>query len=252
MHSYHADRAYEQLRAGAALTDLPLPYELALIGAIVWIVAYILFINRGLRDRASAMPVVAVCLNITWEFVYTFIWPPPPPSGPILLPIRLAWFVLDVVILSQVIQWGARDQPPLIAKWFRVIVISALLLALAGHIGFADSFKGVDPSDQYAAGHYEAYLLNLVMSILFCLFVLQREPQIRGISLWGGVAKLVGTGLYSIAATLLYIEAGCLIDGLLLPLLFLSILVFDVLYILLIVNEHARARAIAVKRGLAT
>jgi hypothetical protein len=112
MHFHAIDRTYERLAAGERLADLPLPYKLALIGAIVWIVAYVIFIVRGQRDRASPMPVVAVCLNITWEFVYTFIWPP---EWPVLLPIRLTWLALDAVILWQVLRWAARDHPDVIA-----------------------------------------------------------------------------------------------------------------------------------------
>jgi hypothetical protein len=86
------------------------------------------------------------------------------------------------------------------------------------------------------------------MSILFCLFVLKREPERLGISLWGAIAKMVGTGLYAIAATLIYIEKGKLVDGLLLPLLFVSIFLFDLLYIMLIVN---RSMATTIRRAVA-
>jgi hypothetical protein len=253
MHLYFFDQAYRHFHGDASIPELAM--LLGLLGAIAWIVAYVIFIVTARRDRASAMPMVAVCLNVTWEFTYAFIWPP---KTPVMMAIRIVWLLLDLVILAHVIRFGARDFPDIVARHFRFIVFATLVLSFATHIAFADSFNALDATDPHNDGYYEAYLLNLVMSILFCAFFLKREQSPdgmstsarppKGISRSGGFVKLIGTLLYAIANILIYIYRGHLVDGLLPPLLFVSIFAFDVLYLALIMNSTMKSVAIAATR----
>ncbi len=52
-------------------------YMLLMLGSgIFWTITYILIIQRGLRDHTYGMPLVALCANISWEFIFSFILPP--------------------------------------------------------------------------------------------------------------------------------------------------------------------------------
>ncbi len=42
---------------------------------LFWIITYILIIKRGFQDKKYGMPMVALCANISWEFIFTFIYP---------------------------------------------------------------------------------------------------------------------------------------------------------------------------------
>src|ERR1700741_426005 len=42
-------------------------------GGVLWTIAYIMIIWRSYKDKTYGVPFVAICTNISWEFVFTFI-----------------------------------------------------------------------------------------------------------------------------------------------------------------------------------
>ncbi len=46
-----------------------------LASGIFWIITYACVIRQGLLDRTTAMPFLALAMNITWEFLFTFVYP---------------------------------------------------------------------------------------------------------------------------------------------------------------------------------
>ena len=67
------------------------------IGGIFWILAYVCIISKGFKDKTYGMPLIALCANISWEFIYSFVLPSSPPQ----LFINYLWFGLDCVIVFQ-------------------------------------------------------------------------------------------------------------------------------------------------------
>lgn len=41
---------------------------------LCWSAAYVLYVLQARKDERSGMPLLALILNITWEFVYTFVY----------------------------------------------------------------------------------------------------------------------------------------------------------------------------------
>jgi hypothetical protein len=37
-----------------------------------WALAYVLIIRRGFLDETYGMPFVALCANVSWEFIFSF------------------------------------------------------------------------------------------------------------------------------------------------------------------------------------
>ncbi|TDB67391.1 transmembrane-type terpene cyclase [Arundinibacter roseus] len=64
------------------------------IGGLLWTSAYLLIVLKGIKDKAHGMPLVALALNFTWEFVHVFIYP----SYGISLYLNLSWFLIDLGI----------------------------------------------------------------------------------------------------------------------------------------------------------
>jgi hypothetical protein len=64
------------------------------IGGVLWTTAYLLIILKGIKDKTHGMPLVALALNFTWEFIHVFVYP----SNGISLYLNTSWFLLDLGI----------------------------------------------------------------------------------------------------------------------------------------------------------
>src|SRR6266487_273578 len=52
-------------------------FTLLMLGSgIFWTATYILIIRRSFLDHTYGMPLVALCANISWEGIFSFIYPP--------------------------------------------------------------------------------------------------------------------------------------------------------------------------------
>lgn len=89
-------------------------HALSIASGACWTVAYFLIIRRGLLDRTYGIPVVAVCVNISWEFIFAFIVPHESPQRYI----NIGWFLLDVFILGQVLLFWRSDFPAIEGRIF--------------------------------------------------------------------------------------------------------------------------------------
>ena len=151
-------------------------------GCVCWIAAYVAFAIKAERDRAPAIPTIAMCLNFAWEATYTVLpnfnawWPA----------LNLGWLALDCVLMWQLLRFGPamqRHEP--LARTFRCWVPALVVLAAWGQLAFVTTY-----SDRLAL--VDAFFINLVMSALFIWTFFERPDQ-RGLSLVGAWLKLLGT-----------------------------------------------------------
>src|SRR5689334_6496208 len=77
-----------------------------------WTLTYLLILRRSSLDQTYGMPLVALCANISWEFLFSFIFPP----QIIQHVVNLIWFSLDLIILTQLLRYGPRELTDL-PKW---------------------------------------------------------------------------------------------------------------------------------------
>jgi hypothetical protein len=154
---------------------------------VFWLITYLLLIKRGYQDKACGMPMAALALNISWEFIFSFIHPH---SG-IQLIINIAWFVLDSIIVVQYLRYESNRRPTGIsAAFFYAAFLSILGVSFLTVLLFTREF------DNYG-GYYTAFGQNLLMSILFIKLLLERK-DLAGQSLYIGLAKMLGTFCVSI------------------------------------------------------
>ncbi len=159
------------------------------LGCMLWVVAYVLMIRKGFQDRAYGLPLVAICLNFSWEFLAAWVFPNP---DVLTRSIYRIWFFVDVLILGQLLWYGRTLQDhPLVRKHFPAIVAGTLVLAIVGQYCFVASY-------QDRLGIVVAFGINLIMSILFIPMFWARREHRRGISTAGAWLKLLGTLLTSI------------------------------------------------------
>lgn len=191
------------------------------IGAgVFWSLAYLLIIRRGFIDRTYGMPLVAFCSNLAWEFTFTFIYPRDAPQSYI----NFTWFVLDLVILFQILRyWKPELEKLLPPPSFYPILIATLILSLALIIGLSQEFENWN-------GMYSAFGMNLMMSALF-IFMLAERVDARGQSLYIGLCKMIGT---TFVAILFFARDP---NSLLMNSLYLSTFILDGVYVILLYSK---------------
>lgn len=197
-----------------------------IVGGIFWILTYVFIISKGYKDKTYGMPLFALCANISWEFIFSFLLPHSPPQ----LYINYLWFALDVVIVFQFFKCYRNEFPNLssltLCIVFGISVATAFSIILSGGIFLGD----VD-------GVYAAFGQNLLMSVLFVVMFFRRGNTLRGQSIYIAVFKMFGTGLTSIH---FYLFEPVSQISFVLPLLFISIFFFDLLYTVLIVKQYKK------------
>ncbi|MGH9977427.1 MAG: hypothetical protein ACRD8Z_16585 [Nitrososphaeraceae archaeon] len=194
------------------------------IGGIFWILTYIFIISKGFKDKTYGMPLIALCANISWEFIWSFILPSSVPQ----LFINYLWFGLDCVIVFQFFKYRRNEFPNLslseVYIVFGLIIFSAFSIILTGAISL-DDHRGV----------YAAFGQNLLMSILFVVMFFKRGEGLRGQSIFIALFKMIGTGLTSLH---FYLYEPVSQSSFVLPSVFVLILFFDLLYVLLVANSY--------------
>jgi hypothetical protein len=166
------------------------------------------------------MPMVALCANISWEFIFSFVFPHKSPQ----LYIDYCWLFFDVGILIQFLLYGKKDFPTNISeKLFYPSFLLSLILAFLGVLLITIEFEDYH-------GVYSAFGQNLMMSVLFVFLLIKRDSA-KGQSVSIAIFKMLGTILPSILFYMYYP------DHLLLIYLYFSILIFDLIYLILLIRK---------------
>lgn len=160
--------------------------------AVLWCITYILIFRQAYRDRTYAMPFLAMCANIVWEFYFSFIY------HTAMWWVDLAWFILDIGIVLTYMKFWRTDYPPNLSPkwvWLRMTVVcmaaGGLLIATVNQVG-----------DTMANLHL-AFADNLVMSLAFIAMLVQRGSR-SGQSMAIAWTKLFGSLTASVGSFIAY------------------------------------------------
>lgn len=177
----------------------PLELFFYLGGFLLWGAAYGSLLVRIHRHRFVEIPAFAVCGNVSWEFLWGFVWQVE------MLGSTLQWFyrlgcLLDLGILTFTFLYGARQVTlPVLQRYFR----PALVAALAGWTAFYWTFRG--QGYDLPLGSNSAYIVNIVMSMLYIGLVLRTaDAALFGATI--GWLKGIGTGMVTVFVFLAYPE----------------------------------------------
>jgi hypothetical protein len=197
-----------------------------LIGGMFWILTYIFIISKGYKDKTYGMPLFALCANISWEFIFSFLLPHSPPQ----LYINYLWFGLDVIIVLQFFKYYKNE----FSNTSSLEIYVVFLFALASAFGIILT-GGLYLGD--IVGVYAAFGQNLLMSVLFVLMFFKRGNTLRGQSIFIAVFKMLGTALTSLH---FYMFEPVSQSSIVLPILFIFIFFFDLLYTVMIVRQYRK------------
>ncbi|OCX52344.1 hypothetical protein BEL04_12805 [Mucilaginibacter sp. PPCGB 2223] len=204
--------------------------QLMIASGVCWTVTYLLIIRRGVIDLTYGMPAAALLANLSWEAIYSFVYPHSMPQ----LAVDRVWFMFDVLILLQYLRFGPTAPKIRLAGSFYLQFL----------LGFAVTFTAIlllgrELKDENGA--YAAFGQNLMMSVLFINMLNQRKSA-AGQSMYIGIFKMLGTALASFA---FYTQTKTYGHSPLLQFLFAAIFVYDVVYIVMLAR-HLRLQHIKV------
>ena len=195
-----------------------LNWGLQIGSGVFWTAVYVLIIRLGFRDKTYSMPITALCANISWEFIFSFLYPHAPPQNYI----NIIWFAFDLVIVFQTLRFGriAFER----AWLFYPAFILGVLVSLGAILATTVEFNDWD-------GKYAAFGQNLMMSVLFVAMLLKRQ-DVKGQSIYIALFKMAGTLLPSILFFLRFPFSP------LLNFFYVAIFVFDLIYAVLLYAKH--------------
>ncbi|MBI4522454.1 MAG: hypothetical protein HY695_01435 [Deltaproteobacteria bacterium] len=196
-------------------------WSLQIGSGVCWTLVYIFIIKLGFQEKTYGMPIAALCANISWEFIFSFIYPHEPPQNII----SVVWFIFDLAIVYQALRFGKSEfDREVAAGFFYPTFLLTLTLAFSAVLAITWEFRDWD-------GKYAAFGQNLMMSILFIAMLLKRK-NVRGQSIYIAFFKMVGTLLPSILFFLSF-PASVLLNF-----LYISIFVFDLIYLVMLGVKH--------------
>jgi hypothetical protein len=205
-------------------------FILLMLGSgLFWTATYLLIIRQSILDHTYGMPMVALCTNIAWEFIFSFILPSPG----IQRSVNIVWFSLDVGILICFLRYGPGEFAYLSKRAFYAVFCVTLATSFCAVLLITLEF--------HDGGTYSAFGQNLMMSILFITMLYYRH-SLRGQSIMIALCKLLGTALASLA---FFLYTAISHHSVLLPFLYISILVYDLIYVGLIYRQQRLAARVS-------
>jgi hypothetical protein len=204
------------------------------VGGALWIVTYFFVIRQGFKDRTYALPMFAIGLNFSWEMLFAFVWPVTPWVWRLL---DKGWLIPDSIIVFQLLRYGRGAQTNSeLRKHFYLVFAVIFLVGLAGQYTFTRSYPD-------RMGLLAAFLINLVMSILFIPFYFARRAQGgRGLSKGVAWCKMLGTLGTSIEMHFVIPKVDLeMADASFLAFLSSTILLFDLVYVYLVSRPASAA-----------
>lgn len=200
---------------------------LQILSGFFWTITYILIINKSIKDKTYGMPFIAMCLNLSWEFVFTFVYK----TTIFHQIVCLIWFILDLIIAFTFFKYGYKDfkkKYSLGKISFFVLILFSLISSLVFMILAPLDFAMIFDYDILQTAGFIAYFQNLLMSVLFLLMFLEIR-NLKGQSVSIAIFKWLGT----LVVCIMNLRGMILPNSTELFIIFL-IQIFDILYIYLI------------------
>lgn len=195
-------------------------------GCIGWVVAYVGTAITIVKRQVVEIPAGAVAANVAWEFVWGFIIGST--MGRAFTWGYALWCLQDLFITYSTFKYGHKQvSNPHLHRAFKPAMAFGIVAW-----GFAIYFF-VKGNYDNGYGAFSGYILNVMMSALYILLLLQGNA--RDFSPLVGWSKMIGTGLLSVFGYIvnrhnLFLMSLCLIS-----------FILDMAYIGLLYQRSRRA-----------
>jgi len=160
------------------------------VGCFGWVIFYAVVVREIIRKKFVEIPAPSVVTNISWEFVWSFLFSPD--MGLVFVWGYRVWFILDIFITYSLFRYGDKQvNNPLLKKYFRPAVAFGIPVWILGIYFFVA--QGFDTPTGLISG----YVLNVIIAALYILLVL-RHPNMGDFSDLVAWSKMLGTALASV------------------------------------------------------
>jgi hypothetical protein len=160
------------------------------LGCFGWVIFYAFVVRDISRKKFVEIPAPSVVTNISWEFVWGFLFAPD--MGQLFVWGYRVWFVLDLFITYSLFKYGHKQvRSPILKKYFRpaaAVGIPIWILAIYFFVA-----QGFDTPTGLTSG----YILNVIIAVLYILLIL-RHPTLSDFSYTVAWSKMLGTALASV------------------------------------------------------
>lgn len=126
-------------------TDIPpywhakiVPDVFTAVSGFLWSISYILMAIKGFKDKSYSMPIYCLCLNITWEALYGFVYGP----GLINQIVFAQFMVVDILLFYAIVKSGKHQwrHSPLVANNLTWIILGGCALSMWLQLAAAVTF----------------------------------------------------------------------------------------------------------------
>ncbi|MGC4086582.1 MAG: hypothetical protein QM756_01555 [Polyangiaceae bacterium] len=200
---------------------------------------YVAAVWYGVKNKSFAIPAFAIPFNFAWEFLTSFVVPNPVASW---LWINRVWFLIDCVIVSQTLRYGAGQATTTLGKrYFKWCLAVLGGFAVGAQYGYIQTFTD-------SLGYEVAFLIDVLMSCLFIQRYFER-PDHSTMAFAIAWLKLFGNLGVSIQTFVLFPQMHPHVPSFLFfHVLYVTLFVLDVSYIGLVWSRRQRASASALSR----
>lgn len=186
-----------------------------------WIVSYVLILRQARVDRRVGMPLVPLCINVSYEFIFGFVYPDIPP----MCHVNRLWFAVDLLLVAQYLRYGREEFTALLPRrWFVPSFVLTLVLAYVGVLAVTAEFN------DYVGGNYSGWGDQLLLSASF-IFMLTRRRSSAGQSMYIALSRVIGT------ICLIPVQHALMPNSPLMMYLYASFLILDAIYIVLLYRQ---------------
>jgi hypothetical protein len=210
-----------------------------LMGGCGWLVVYAFAVYQGFTRKTCAIPAIAVCLNVGWETLTSFVVPNP---VPVWLWLNRAWLAVDLVIVYTLLRYGRRRPlGPAVSRHFHAVLACTFVLGMVGQAAYVETFCD-------GLGYGVAFVIDLVMAALFVLDHLA-APAHDGATFAIAWGRLWGDLGVCIQCYVLFPQIDPQASLAFYHFLFAAILALDVLYVGLVWQGRLRFAARSLGAG---
>ncbi|MDZ4822385.1 MAG: hypothetical protein SH856_02890 [Flavobacteriales bacterium] len=131
-------------------------------GCVAWVIIYVNVIRNIRSIKYIEIPIMAVCANISWEFIWSFIFETN--MGSLYVWGYRLWFILDCYILYGLLMYGSKQLINDVFKKHFHWIVAALIAAWSFMLYYYIKIYDYPISHM---GAFSGYIINFMMSMLF-------------------------------------------------------------------------------------
>jgi len=143
-------------------------------GCFLWVLTYVIVIKNIIKKQFVEIPIIAICANFTWEFLWSFIFKTD--MGELYIWGYRIWFFMDCFIVYGMFRYGVKQVSiNILQKHFNLSIIFCLLSWLVMLFYYIKLYDV--PFTHMGAN--SGYILNVMMSTLYIIsFLRYSQPTV--------------------------------------------------------------------------